>query len=283
MTSNFIRKFSLLIITLSIALLPLAALAEYIETQGTLKISIVDENGQPFSGNWNLHNGTSTNSAVIRNGTSSESFKADPGLYYLEVINVLPDYKYFLLDFENPQEVVLNETTDLNVQYFDTEEAYLAATSVEEDASEPEPTSEPTPEPTPTSTTTPTTVDGDIYDENGCNRTVGYVWCDRTQKCTMPWTKACVVSTADEPIEETKPVEPPPPIQVISKADLAERTYMGEPTTNMFTEDTATSSAAATAATTDNFELAQTGPANALLLLIPIMLSGLYYVRRKKI
>ncbi len=143
--------FALLIATL----LPLTSLAVDIEKEkGTVTINVYDENNQKFSGNWFLHQGTSTKGRIVRNGTSGETFDIDDGNYYLEAQRKNSRYNYYIIYSNNPQTLEIDGEITYKIQYFKTQEDFETAKANGDTTPTPTPTPEP-PTPTPAPTPTP--------------------------------------------------------------------------------------------------------------------------------
>lgn len=264
-------SLSLFVALLTVILIPFGSLLAA-EPEGTVIISIQDENGEAFSGDWYLHQGTTINGFVVRNGSAGEVFQADFGSYFLEVRNLLGDHPYHLLYSDNPQFLSENETITFNVQYFETEEEMLVASG-----NPPEPIPEPEDE---------GEVGYDIYDEHGCNSTQGYVWCAKSEACVKYWSPACLVDESEEEEEEIDetPESTTPTILATSPA-VHVPTFETPPRAVVPTFETPPTLPASEvwdveAAAAAGFQLAQTGSSVAFVL-IPSILLGLTIFRRK--
>ncbi|MCK5601692.1 hypothetical protein KAR91_07485 [Candidatus Pacearchaeota archaeon] len=232
---------------------------------GEMQINIYDQDGQPFSGTWYLHQGPNDDGLTIRNGSLGETFQLNEGYYTLVAHGKTYQYPYVVIHSDNPQEVITGQTAVFNVQYFQTEEQMLNATGE-------------TPAITTTSPST-NTIDEDLFDEFGCNRTEGYVWCEREQKCAKPWYLACKVETPAEEVAE-EVVSEPVATTSLRSSYVSPQSFADVPTFNM--APTTSTSTVTSAATPETFELVTTGPSAALAAMIgSMMLSGLA-IRRKK-
>ncbi|MBN2306518.1 hypothetical protein JXD20_00875 [Candidatus Peregrinibacteria bacterium] len=269
---SFIKKISLslFVALLTIIYVPFGTLAA--ET-GAIAISVQDENGDSFIGNWYLHRGTTIHGFLVRNGSGSESFQVDTGSYFLEVRAVPVNHPYYLIHSDNPQYLDSGDTVTFNVQYFETEEEKLIAEG-----------HPPTPQVISANDSEPT--EPDVYDVHGCNSTQQYVWCERSESCVRYWTPSCQTEDTEEEVVEEENTTPT--VSVIDPLS-----YREVPDFNM--APTAVNSNVPTfetPPTTFNPEvpeetslilplsLAQTGP-SAMLALIPSMLIGLAVIRRK--
>ncbi len=155
------------------AFLPLSALAQQSNENGTVKIIITDENRNPFSGNWFLHQGTSIKGHLVRNGSSGEEFSMPAGHYYLEAQRKSSRYPLVWLKSVNPQTLEAGKTLRWELQYFKTQEELDAA----KNAPAPAPTSAPTapaskPEPNPAPKPTPTLLPAKTTTSPAVKRTV---------------------------------------------------------------------------------------------------------------
>lgn len=266
---SYFRKLSsvLSIILISALFLPSTLFAE--SPKGTVIINVLDEDGQPFSGEWYLHTGTSVNGLVKRNGSVGETFQADAGSYFLEVRGLPGDHPYTWLFSDNPQTLDEDASITFTTQYFETEEAMLTASGNPPEVPEQQATED----------------DGPtfVYDENGCNATLGYVWCEKDAACVKFWSPSCKVEDKEpvEEIEEPTPSEPAPaPVTVIT--DPA--SYIQVPSFEM-----APVSSPAPDDTEDDEEetailpvqLAQTGAATAIPLAASMLVSFAILRRRR--
>ena len=244
----------------------------------TVIISVQDQSNLALSGNWYLHQGTTLNGALIRNGSSGEIFEVDSGSYFLEVRNLLGSYPYYLLHSDNPLFVDEDATITFNVQYFETEEQMLIASG-----NPPEPTSEPEDE---------GLVGYDVYDAHGCNSTQGFVWCASSEACVKFWSPACRVDEDEEEEEEVADTtsESTPPTILATSPAVHVPTFETPPMAVVPTFETPPYAFAPEVSDAGDFDievaaaggmqLAQTGSSVALLL-IPSMLLGLATFRRK--
>lgn len=268
---SLLKKLSitLLVTVFALGFLPLASGAAM---EGTITVSVQNEDEDGFSGDWYLHQGTTISGMLIRNGSSSETFDVDTGTYYLEVRGVPNDRPYYYLHSENPQTVDEGETVIFNVQYFETEGEMLTASGNPPAAEEPEQTEEP--------------VGYDIYDQHGCNSTQGYVWCERNESCVLYWSPACKVEEpAEEPVEEEEePVEATAVLATSPSVHVP--TFETAPGVPVPTFETPPPTFEPDVPEDDEvlvlpLSLAQTGP-SAALALIPSMLVGLAFLRRRR-
>lgn len=261
---KLIKNISLFLCIL--AILPLG-LTHAQSNMGQMQINVYDENNEPFSGIWYLHQGPNDNGLTIRNGSLGETFVLNEGYYTLVAHGKTYQHPYVVIHSDNPQQVVAGKVAVFNVQYFATEEEMLAATG-EGPAIAPASISEPT----------NTKVE---FDEFGCNRLEGYAWCEREQKCAKPWYLACKVEKK-ELTEEPVVSEP-----VVVRSPIVRSSYINpQSARNVPTFETApvvTSYPVITSAETrEVFELAATGPSAGLAVMIgSMMLSGIA-IRRKK-
>lgn len=253
-------------------LVPVAAMAE--SPQGTVTVSIQDAAGQAFSGDWYLHQGTTINGFLVRNGSAGETFDVNVGNYFLEVRGLAGDHPYYTIYSDNPQTVEENQSITYNVQYFETEEQMLIATGNPPDPVTLGPTEE-----------TTTTF---IIDEHGCNNTLGYAWCEVDNTCVKYWTPACKV--ADQtPTEETQaPASETATTVVTNPASYIQvPTFETAPSPEVPTWETPpASSPASDTGSTDvgavmPVQLAQTGAAAAIPLAAS-MLASWALIRRKR-
>ncbi len=248
-----------------LAILPFG-LSHAQSSTGKMQVNVYDQDNQPFSGTWYLHQGPNEKGLTIRNGSLGETFQLNEGYYTLVAHGKTYQYPYVVIHSDNPQRVIAGETAVFNIQYFQTEEQMLTATG-----------EAPT---TTTTTSAPVTTNTKIeFDEFGCNRLEGYAWCEREQKCAKPWYLACKVKKTEEPVVEEiteEPVRSP----IVRSSYVSPRSYRDVPTFNM--APTTSTPTVTSAATPETFELAATGPSAALAAMIgSMMLSGIA-IRRKK-
>lgn len=253
-------------IFLFVALLTLGfvPLGTFAESTSTVIISVQDQDNLALSGDWYLHQGTTINGFLVRNGSAGETFQVDSGSYFLEVRNLMGSYPYYLLHSDNPQFVEEDAMITYNVQYFETEEQMLIASG-----NPPEPVSEPEDE---------GLLGYDIYDAYGCNSTQGFVWCAKSEICVKFWSPACQV---DEIVEEEEVVDETPEATPTTVLATSPSVYVPtfETPPSAFGPEVFDIEAAA-AVVGGEFKLAQTGSSVALLL-IPSMLIGLATFRKK--
>jgi len=263
---------SLFVALLTVGLVPFGTLAA--ET-GTVTISVQDEHGDAFSGDWYLHRGTTINGYLVRNGSSGEMFQVESGYYFLEVRNIPGDGPYYLVHSDNPQMVEAGASETFNVEYFETAEAHAIASGNP-------------PPPQVISTTTTGPVLPDVFDSHGCNSTQQFVWCERSDACVRYWTPACRVDETEEDEEVPEDTTEAPVVAIINPASYRSvPSFTMAPTTTgseVPDFDTAPPSFDPTVPEEESLalplQLAQTGPAAALLL-IPSMLIGLAVTRRR--
>ena len=262
---SFSQKLSsaLSLLLLAGMFLPFAASAE--TPKGTVIINVLDENGELFSGDWYLHMG-GINGLVKRNGSASETFSADAGSYFLEVRSLPGDHPYSWLFSENPQLVEEGATVTFTAQYFETEEAMLTASGNPPDLPEQAPEQEVSP--------------SQIYDENGCNATLGYTYCEATAACVKFWSPSCKVEAKEEPIDEIEessaPDPEPTPVVITNPAS-----FIQVPSFEMAPPSTETSESEPDETFILPVQLAQTGAGAALPMALS-MLAAWGLVRRKR-
>jgi len=272
---SLLQKMStaLFIALLTAMLIPFGSLSAD-QPKGTVVITVQDENGEAFSGDWYLHSGTTINGFVLRNGSAGEVFQKESGSYFLEVRNLFGSHPYHLLYSDNPQFLLEDETITFNVQYFKTEEQMLIASG----NPPPEP---PAPEPE-------NEGEGgyDIYDVHGCNSTQGFVWCAKSEACVKYWSPACQVDEAEEEEEvadETS--ESTTPTILATSPAVHVPTFETPPRAVVPTFETPPYAFAPEVPEIGGamglpIQLAQTGPSVGLVL-IASMLIGLASIRRR--
>lgn len=150
------------LIFLCLLILPLSVFAAYgddPDLQGTIVITLKDAKGENVKGDWYLHQGSSQEGLVVRNGIGSDKFLKNPGNYFLEIRNTKTHGAYTLE--ENPaQSLNTKETITYHITYYIDEEAKLAAEEIarlrelgpaepEPEPEEAEPKTEPEPQPEP--------------------------------------------------------------------------------------------------------------------------------------
>lgn len=232
--------------------------------RGTITINVYDEQFEEIRGQWFLHRGPNDDGLLMRNGTGSETFQIEDGIYYLKVLRIFNDnfevdHPFYLINSENSQFLEVNETIRFDVQYFKTEEAMLLASG----------------ETLPITAASPVETDNTeiIFDEFGCNRPIGQAWCERSQKCISPWVIACKVDK--ETTETTEDTEPAPAPVVNSSPQTAPTVVINPAPIQPAPAQSATT-------TDQSFELAATGPSAILLSLLSLSLAGLIKPKRKK-
>ncbi|PIZ74322.1 hypothetical protein COY07_00855 [Candidatus Peregrinibacteria bacterium CG_4_10_14_0_2_um_filter_43_11] len=117
--------FKIVLVSLAVALaLPFIAFAaEPTPTTGTVVIQVMDQDSKPIGGYWFFRQG-GEQGAIVRNGTTGETFQREWGIYYLQGQNK-KGYESFELTNANPQEVVVGETTTYTLVYY--KDGYAAA------------------------------------------------------------------------------------------------------------------------------------------------------------
>ncbi len=256
----------LFVALLTLGFIPLGTFAE---STSTVIISVQDQDNLALSGDWYLHQGTTINGFLVRNGSAGETFQVDSGSYFLEVRNLISSHPYYLLHSDNPQFVEEDATITFNVQYFETEEQMLIASG-----NPPEPVSEPEDE---------GLLGYDVYDVHGCNSTQGFVWCASSEACVKFWSPACRVDEDEEVADET--TESTPPTILATSPAVHVPTFETPAMAVVPTFETPPYAFAPDVPDVGDFELAglqlaQTGSSVALLL-IPSILIGLATLRRK--
>ena len=254
---------------LLVTLLPFQSFAQE-EDMGTIVINILDGEGEAMTGNWFLHRGISRLNTTVRNGANSETFLFSWGTYFLETQPV-HQHPFHMVESENPQLLMPGETITYNVFYFKTEEEMVMATGELPD--------------TPIAAAQSGYAPGVVIDEYGCNRTLGYVWCERDQMCVTYWTPICKV-TSDVRVTETEVVLEPDQSPDTPISDASTRiTYFvdtGDVPTFETQPSTSTAAEASAAETTEEFELAQTGTSGLMVLAGSMLLGSLMAFRRKQ-
>lgn len=178
--SKSLRKVAASVFIVVITLMFITPLCRAEESEGTITVSILDENGKPAGGNWYLYYGTTHNNYLARRGSVSESFRAPEGYYFLEVEGQAKSSPYFLRYSRTPQYLSQNGSVIFNMQYYGTQEDMLAASGRP-----------------PATRILETTAVGlqmdEVFDIHGCDLTRGYAWCEKDQACTRYWTPYCRV------------------------------------------------------------------------------------------
>lgn len=238
--------------------------------QGKVIVSVADDQNQAFSGEWYLHSGTTSTGSLVRNGSSGESFNIDAGTYYLEVRGLVHTYPYYYVFSSNPQILAENDTITFNVQYFKTQDAMLTASG------------HPPVVQTPQTTSSSSTVD--VYDEHGCNVTLGYAWCAKDQLCTKYWSPNCKVITTSTPAPTPAVSNTPEATPVAAANETAPTTGFDVPTFETPPVGSSSSAAAAPATAPENPEtstdaangqhLVQTGSSATFLFIVSVLLAA---------
>jgi len=130
MFSNLLKKTSgfFWVLLLVATLIPMQSLAAEPTDMGKITVDVRDENGVKMIGDWYLHQGTTDQGLVLRNGTKGEEFNFTAGVYFIEVRN-LKLYPFYKVFSGNPQTLKIGGAITYTVQYFKTEAQKAKATS----------------------------------------------------------------------------------------------------------------------------------------------------------
>lgn len=237
-------------------LIPLSSFA----TNETVTVNVQSETGSAFSGEWTLYEGSNDSGTVFWNGNASETFDVNEGTYFLKVFPLGIAYPYVAVKSRNPQTVSTDGTVTFEIQYFKTENDMIIQTGGNIDV-----------------VTTPLIPGTNNYteviiDEFGCNRTESEAWCQRFNECIRWWNPWCKI-TPDVRVTENENASPTP-----STTSSSPTTTSSSSTSSVPSFSTPVSSPATTSG---EYELAATGPAGLIGMLLPAMLGSLWITRRK--